>query len=89
MAEHVLTTATVDGKPVTADENGVPTSAVNPKVTASAAGAGLGAAVSTIGIYLIETLGNVDLPVAVDGAILVLVSYGVSFLTGYLKRPAG
>ena len=79
----------VAAKPVTTDEQGGPTSTPQPKVLAATAGAGVGAAVSTIAIYLIETLGNVDLPVAVEGAALVLISAGVSFLAGYIKRPSG
>lgn len=74
---------------VTTDAAGAPTKTPQPKVIAATAGAGVGAAASTIGVYLIETLGNVDLPDAVEGAILVLVSAGVAFLAGYVKRPSG
>lgn len=74
---------------VTTDEVGQPTSQPQPKVIAATTGAGVGAAVSTLGVYLIETLGRVDLPDLVEGAILVLVSAGVSFLAGYIKRPTG
>lgn len=74
---------------VTTDEHGGPTSKPQPKVIAASAGAGVGAAVSTIAIYLIETLGRVDLPEAVEGAALVLISAGVAFLAGYIKRPSG
>lgn len=73
----------------TTDENGLPTAKPQPKVVAATAGAGVGAAVSTIGVYLIETLGRVDLPDAVEGAILVLVSAGVAFAAGYIKKPTG
>lgn len=73
----------------TTDEAGRPTSSPQPKVVAATAGAGVGAAVSTLAVYLIETLGKIDLPEAVDGAILVLVTAGVSFLAGYLKKPTG
>lgn len=74
---------------VTTDEVGRATSTPQPKVVASTVGAGVGAAVSTIAIYLIETLGKVDLPDAVEGAALVLISAGVAFLAGYVKRPSG
>ena len=74
---------------VTTDENGAVTSEPQPKVIAATAGAGVGAATSTIIIYLIETLGRIDLPAAVEGAALVLVSAGVAFLAGYIKRPSG
>lgn len=75
--------------PVTTDEQGIPTSRPQPKVLAATAGASVGAAVSTIGVYLIETLGRIDLPDVVEGAILVIVSSGVAFLAGYIKRPSG
>lgn len=74
---------------VTTDELGRPTSEPQPKVLAATAGAGVGAAVSTLAIYLVETLGKIDLPDAVEGAVLVLVSAGVAFLAGYVKRPTG
>ena len=74
---------------VTTDEVGAPTNKPQPKVVAATAGAGVGAAVSTLAIYLIESLGRIDLPEGVEGAILVLVSAGVSFLAGYIKRPTG
>lgn len=78
-----------DHAAVTTDESGKPTGTPQPKVLAATAGAGVGAAVSTITVYLIETLGHVDLPVAVEGAGLVLITAGVAFLAGYVKRPSG
>lgn len=74
---------------ITTDQTGQPTAKPQPKVVAATAGAGVGAAISTIGVYLIETFGRVDLPDAVEGAILVLVSAGVAFAAGYVKRPTG
>lgn len=74
---------------VTTDETGAATARTQPKVVASTVGAGIGAAVSTITIYLIETLGKIDLPDAVEGATLVIVSAGIAFLAGYIKRPSG
>ena len=74
---------------VTTDEHGGPTAEPQPKVLAATAGAGVGAAVSTLAIYLVESLGRIDLPDAVEGAVLVLVSAGVAFLAGYIKRPSG
>lgn len=76
-------------KNITTDQTGQPTAKPQPKVVAATAGAGVGAAISTIGVYLIETFGRVDLPDAVEGAILVLVSAGVAFAAGYVKRPTG
>lgn len=74
---------------VTTDAHGFVTSTPQPKVLAATAGAGVGAAISTIAIYLIETLGRVDLPDVVEGAALTLVSAGVAFLAGYIKKPSG
>ena len=74
---------------VTTDEFGVPTSKPQSKVIASTAGAGVGAAITTIAVYLIETLGKVEIPEAVEGAGLVLISAGIAFLAGYIKRPTG
>lgn len=74
---------------VTTDEKGLPTSQPQPKVIAATAGAGVGAAVSTLAVYLIETLGKIDLPDVVEGAVLTLISAGVAFLAGYIKRPTG
>jgi hypothetical protein len=79
----------VTDKNVTTDETGVPTSKPQPKVLAATAGAGVGAAAGTVVNYLIETLSGVDLPDTVEGAILVLVSAGVAFAAGYVKRPSG
>lgn len=73
---------------VTTDENGEPTAAPQPKVIAATAGAGVGAALTTVGVYVFETVSGVDLPSVVEGALLVLVSAGVAFLAGYIKRPS-
>lgn len=74
---------------VTTDPFGQPTATPQPKVVAATAGAGVGAAISTIAVYLIESVGGIDLPSAVEGAGLVLISAGVAFLAGYIKRPSG
>lgn len=74
--------------PVTTDDKGTPTPAPQPKVIAATVGAGVGTAAGTVVNYLIETIGRVDLPDVVEGAILVLVSAGVAFLAGYIKRPS-
>ena len=76
-------------KPVTTTPAGDPTPKPQPKVVAATAGAGIGAALSTVGIYAFETLSSVDLPAAVESAVVVLVTAGVAFLAGYIKRPSG
>lgn len=71
-----------------ATTNGAPTRTPQPKVVAAAVGSGVGAAISTIGIYAFESLSKVDLPETVEGSVLVLVSACVAFLAGYVKRPS-
>ena len=80
MADHLAT--------VTTDAAGAPTSTPQPKVIAATVGAGVGAAVSAIVFYLIESIGNLDVPEAVEGAGLVLISAILSFVAGYVKRPS-
>lgn len=80
---------TNDGLSMTADENGVPTDAPAPKVLSAAIGAGAGAAVTTIGVWIFESATGIDIPALVEGAILTLATLGVSFLAGYVKRPVG
>lgn len=74
---------------VTTDAAGDPTGAPQPKVVAATVGAGVGAAAGTVVNYLIETIGRVDLPDTVEGAIVVLITAGIAFGAGYLKRPTG
>lgn len=74
---------------VTTDATGTPTRTPQPKVIAATIGAGVGTAAGTVANYLIETIGRVDLPDTVEAAIVVLVSAGVAFLAGYVKRPSG
>jgi hypothetical protein len=76
-------------RPVTTDASGQPTATPQPKVVAATVGAGVGAALSTVIVYLVETIGRTDLPDAVEGATAVLVSAAVAFGAGYLKRPSG
>lgn len=73
---------------VTTDELGEPTATPQPKVIAATAGAGVGAAITTVGVYVFETATRIDLPSIVEGALLVLVSAGVAFAAGYIKRPS-
>lgn len=75
--------------PMTTDEAGQPTATPQPKVLAAASGAIVGGAITTIGIYVFETTTAVDLPSVVEGAILTLITAGVAFAAGYLKRPSG
>lgn len=74
--------------PVTTDESGTPTSRPQPKVVAATVGAGVGAALTTVGVYVFEATTAVDLPPAVEGAFLVLITAALSFVAGYVKRPS-
>lgn len=76
-------------KSVTTDAHGGPTNTPQSKVVASTVGAGIGAALTTITVYLIESLGGIALPEEVKGAAVTLISAGVAFLAGYIKRPTG
>lgn len=73
---------------VTTDASGRPTATPQPKVVAATVGAGAGAAITTLGVYIFETTTGQDLPQLVEGAILTLVSLGLAFLAGYIKRPS-
>ncbi|WP_273843971.1 hypothetical protein [Rubrobacter calidifluminis] len=55
---------------------------VSPKVT----GATIGAALTTLVLYAIETIWHVDLPASVEGAILTLLVALVTFVAGYLPE---
>lgn len=78
----------IDGLPVTSDATGTPTRTPQPKVIAATVGAGVGAAITTIGVYVFESVSKVDLPDTVEGAALVIVTAGLAFLAGYIKRPS-
>ena len=46
----------------------------------SAEGAAVGAAVGAISVWLIETLGSVDVPTLIEGSILIVATYLVARL---------
>lgn len=79
----------MNNQSVTTDQAGQPTAVPQPKVVAATVGAGVGGAISTIGIYIFETVTSIDLPSLVEGSILTLVTAGVAFAAGYVKRPSG
>lgn len=72
----------------TTDAAGQPTGIPQPKVIAGAVGAGVGAAASELGIWIVESAAGIDIPSAVEGSITVLVVAAVGFLAGYIKRPS-
>lgn len=77
-----------DHNTVTTDGQDQPTATPQPKVIAATIGAGVGAATSTLLVYIIEEAGRIDLPDTVEGAIGVLITAGVAFIAGYIKRPS-
>lgn len=76
------------GLPVTADAAGNPTATPQPKVIAQATGGAAAGAVTTIGLWALTTYAHVDMPALVQGAVLVLVTVGIGFVSGYIKRPS-
>jgi hypothetical protein len=58
------------------------TNPVSPKVYA----ASIGAALTTVVLYLVETLGHVDLPIPVEGAVLTILVGLATFVAGYLPE---
>ena len=76
------------GAPTTVDPvTGNPTKTPTPKVVSATVGAGVGTAVSVVGIYVIEAAARIDIPEGVELAIGVIVTAGLTFLSGYFKRP--
>jgi hypothetical protein len=55
---------------------------ISPKV----ASASIGAALTTLVLYLVETLGHVDLPLPVEGAVLTILVGLATFAAGYLSE---
>ena len=73
---------------VTTDAGNRKTAAVQPKVAAATVGAGVGVALSTIVVWVIEATAVIDIPESVELAGGVVVTAGLSFLAGYFKRPS-
>lgn len=57
-----------------------------PKVVAATIGGGVGTAISTIGIWIIEASANIDIPNEVELAIGVVITAGLAFVGGYFKK---
>lgn len=57
---------------------------VRPKVAAAAGGAGVGGALGTIAVYVIERVGG-DIPETVEAAVIIVVAAGLSLAAGYIK----
>lgn len=59
---------------------------VSPKVVTATVGSGVAIAVTTVGVYVIETAAKIDIPSPVEGAIAIIIGAAGAFLGGYLKR---
>lgn len=55
------------------------------KVIAATVGAGVGPAVSAIGVYIIEAVAGIDIPNDIESSIAIVVSAGLAFVAGYFK----
>lgn len=77
-----------DTAPITRDAAGEPTNRPQPKVIAATIGAGVGVAVSTVTIYVIETAAQLDIPDPVEAAAGVIITAALTYAAGWLKRPA-
>lgn len=73
---------------VTTNAVGEPTAKPQPKVVAATIGAGVAGAITTLGVYIFESTTAIDLPGPVEGAILTIVTAGVAFAAGYIKKPS-
>jgi len=57
-----------------------------PKVVAATAGAGVGAALAVIAVWIAEASLGLDVPESVELSLGVVLTAGLSFLSGYMKR---
>lgn len=56
------------------------------KVVAATVGAGVGAAVSTVTIWILETATAIDIPTEVENASVILFTAALTFVAGYFKK---
>lgn len=73
---------------VTTNEYDEPTTLPQPKVVAATIGAGVGGALTIIGVYIVETAARIDIPAPVETAAALVVTSALSFAAGYFKRPS-
>lgn len=57
-----------------------------PKVIAATIGGGVGTAIATITVWIIEANANIDIPNEVELAIGVVLTAGLAFVGGYFKK---
>lgn len=63
-----------------------PSKKPQPKVIAATGGSVVGVALTTVLVYVIETAGKFDIPVAVEGAGAILITAAITFASGYVKK---
>lgn len=63
-----------------------PSKAPQPKVVAATIGGGVGTAVATIANWIIEASLNIDIPNEVELAVGVVLTAGLAFAAGYIKK---
>lgn len=59
---------------------------INPKVTYATGGAAVGSAISTVAVWIVEASAGLDVPEQVELAIGVILTAGLAFLAGWVKR---
>lgn len=63
-----------------------PSKTPQPKVVAATVGAGVGSAIGEIIVWGVEASANINIPGNVELAIGVVLTAGLAFLSGYMKR---
>jgi hypothetical protein len=59
---------------------------VNPKVTAAAAGGGVGVPFGILVLYAAEALTKTDFPALVDASLITVCSAALAFVGGYFRE---
>ena len=57
-----------------------------PKVVAATVGAGVGAAIGNIIVWIVEAAANIDIPDSVELSIGVVITAALAFVAGYVKK---
>jgi hypothetical protein len=63
-----------------------PSKTPQPKVVAATIGAGIGSAIGEIVVWATEASANIDIPSNVELAIGVVITAGLAFASGYIKK---
>ena len=57
-----------------------------PKVVAATIGAGVGAAIGNIIVWIVEAAAKIDIPDSVELSIGVVITAALTFVAGYVKK---